>query len=224
MKNTLPLSLSFFLIIFSCSSLADRENDMWQQFKAQKGMKELDAEFESPKPEPEPRVIERVVEKVIIKEVPVQAPAPQPVTIAKPAPEAVQPVQAGSSIMVENEGYIFNFGPCKLAHKNIKCPITIKNPSSDGELGLIAKSGSYVSKLFDQNGNEYYAANVTMANKNASGMVTNRYISGITVKGHIDFNNIDNSTNLISMFDLVLRNYTINKFRRIQFRNVPLYQ
>ena len=90
---------------------------MWQQFKAQKAMNELDAEFNKPAPAPEPKVVERVVERVRIVEKPVPVAVAQPAPVIAPAPvSAPQP----SMVTAESEGYIFKLGSCKLTHRNIK--------------------------------------------------------------------------------------------------------
>ncbi len=226
---TLPLTL--LLIAFSNQALADRENDMWQQFKAQKGMKELDAEFgdTKPQPQPEPRVVERVIERVIERPAPAPAPQaePEPVIIAQPEtiPEATpEPVSQTSMVTIESDGYIFKLGSCKLAHLNIKCQLTIASIEKDGGLTLYSTYSSYSSKLFDYNGNEYHPSSVTMGNKSSGSKnyVVNKYISGVTARGSIEFENVDSSTNSISMFELSLHNPATKKYKRIQFRDVAL--
>ena len=221
MKATFPLLLIFLLSVLSTQANADRENDMWQQFKASKGMQELDAQFDPPKPppEPQPKVVERIIEKVVIKEVPVHVTAP--VANSTPIPEFIQRT---SAITVENDGYIFNMGPCKIAHKNIKCPLSIQSPESDGTLSLIARAGGYSSKLFDHHGNEYLPVNIKVGNKSSATSVQNRYISGVTIKGQLDFNNVNNATKAIAMLELGLYNKTTKKYKHIQFRDVAMEQ
>jgi len=193
MNISFTLSLTLLLIAFSNQALADKENDMWQQFKAQKGMKELDAEFDDAKPQPEPRVVERVIERVIERPAPAPAPAPQaepePVVIAQPeaVPEAApEPVSQPQVVTVESDGFIFKLGSCQLAHQNIKCQLTIASIEKDGELTLYSTNGWRSSKLFDHNGNEYHPSNITMGNKSAGNHVKNKYIAGVTARGSVE--------------------------------------
>lgn len=224
MKTTSPLLLIIFLSALSTQANADRENDMWQQYKASKGMQELDAQFEEPKPpsEPQPKVVERIIEKVVIKEVPVQVTAP--VVNTTPVPDFIQPTSPSLAITVENDGYIFNMGPCKLANKDIKCPLTIQSPASDGTLSLIARAGGYSSRLFDRHGNEYLPINIKVGNKSSATVVQNRYISGVTINGQLDFSNVKNDTQAIAMLELGLYNKQTKKYKHIQFRDVAMEQ
>ncbi len=194
---------------------------MWQQFKAQKAMDELDAEFN--KPAPKPKVVVRVVERVRVVEKPVPVavvqlgPVPAPV-IAPTLVSAPQP----SMVTAESEGYIFRLGSCKLTHRNIKCQLTITSVDTDGDLMLYATYGGSSSKLYDHNGNEYQPLTITMGNKNNGQYIRNKYISSVVAKGKVDFSNVEKSTNSISMFELSVHNYVTNKASRIKFRNVPL--
>jgi len=121
---------------------------MWQQFKAQKAMDELDAEFNKPAPVPEPKVVERVVERVRIVEKPVSVAvvqlgsAPAPV-IAPTLVSAPQP----SMVTAESEGYLFKFGLCKLTHRNIKCQLTITSVVAKGKVDFsnVDKSTNSIS-------------------------------------------------------------------------------
>ncbi len=215
-STTLPLTL--FLVLFSAQSLADRENDMWQQFKAQKGMSELDAQFAEPAPapaaEPEVRVVERIVEVEV--EVPVQAaPAPQ----AQPIPKLDS---MSSMITVESDGYVLKMGDCKLAYRNIKCKLSIVNMEADGGLSLYANYSSYSSRLYDRNGNEYVPSNVSIGNKNNDRYITNKYVQGVTAKGTVEFKNVNVETKAIALFELSIHNAETGKYNRLQFRNVNL--
>jgi len=203
---------------------------MWQQFKAQKAMDELDAEFNKPvpvqvpAPAPAPRVVERVVERVRIveKPVPVAVVQPEPAPAIVPAPVPVSVPQT-SMVTAESEGYIFKLGSCKLTHRNIKCQLTINSVDTDGELALYANySSRYSSKLYDHNGNEYKPSSITMGNKSNGSYIKNKYIAGVVAKGKVDFVNVDKSTNSISMFELSIHNYATKKYGFIKFRNVPL--
>jgi len=76
----------------------------------------------------------------------------------------------------------------------------------DGDLTLYATHGSYSSKLYDHNGNEYQPSSITMGNKSHGKYIQNTYISGVVAKGKVDFVNVNKSTNSISMFELSLHN------------------
>lgn len=215
MNKYLTITLTILFIVFSAQALADRENDMWQQFKAQKAMQELDAEFA--KPAPEPVVVERVIERVVER----PAPQPQPVAVQVPV-ISPPPVLSPSAVIVESDGFIFSLEACRLAHRNIKCQLSVTSVDNDGELSLYASYGSASSRLFDHNGNEYQPATISMGNKNNGRYVKNRYISGVVAKGRVEFVNVDTSTNSISMFELNIRNTMTGKYNRIKFRDVTL--
>jgi len=200
------------------------EKEMWQQFRAQQGQKELDSEFESKKAEPEVRIETRVVEKVVIKEVlvpvPVQIPEPAPQTQPEPVtPEA--PV-ADNSVTVEVDGYVFKLKDCKLAHRNIKCGLSILSSENDGNLTLYATNGSHSSKLFDRTGNEYHPNKISMGNKSHLRHILNKYVSGVVAKGSLHFENVNESTQSIALMELSFYNNDSRKYNRVKFRNVNL--
>ena len=221
LKNSLRSFLVLFFI-FSAHSVSASENDQWQQFRAYKGMQELDAEFAPPKPEPEVRVETRVIEKVIVKEVYVPAPAaaaPAPVSVAEPAPD--EPV-ADDTVTVESDGYVFKLSGCRFSHGNIKCDLSIISPEHDGNLYIYGVSGGHSTRLFDRSGNEYHPSKVAMGNKSNRSSVRNRYVAGVTAKGSLHFENLDQSTKALSLLELSLYNEESRKYNRIKFRNINL--
>lgn len=228
--NISNLLLILFFITTTQASASER--DQWQQFKAFKGMDELDAQFDKPKPKPEVRVetkvVEKIVEKVVIKEVPVEVIKEVikevPVEVAaEPAPAPVAEPVADNTITVESDGFVFKLSSCKSTHRNIKCDLRILNPEQDGSLTLYAGYNKhYSSKLFDTVGNEYWSSKVTMGNKTHKNSIKNRYITGITAKGSLHFENLDKSTNAIALLELSYYNSSSDKLERIQFRNVGL--
>jgi len=216
---------SICLILFSFFSLsavshAD-ESDQWQQFRAHKGMQELDAEFDQPKIEPEVRVVEKIVEveveKVVIKEV--------PVSVAQPAPQPT-PVEntptSDTAVTVESDGYVFTLSDCQMSHRNIKCNLKILSVERDGDLTLYSSNGAYSTRLFDRNGNEYTPSKISMGNKANSRAIKNQYIAGVTAKGSISFENIDKSTQNIALIDLSYYDSTDRKYKHTKFRSVNL--
>ena len=224
LKNSF-CSFLILLFIFSANSACASERDQWQQFRAHKGMQELDAEFAPPKPEPEVRVETRVIEKVIVKEVYVPAPAaaavaampvPEPVAVSAPTPVA------DDAVTVESDGYVFKLSACRFTHGNIKCDLSILSPEHDGNLYIYGVSGGHSTRLFDRSGNEYHPSKVAMGNKSNRSSVRNRYVAGVTAKGSLHFENLDQSTKALSLLELALYNEESRKHNRIKFRNINL--
>jgi len=229
MNKIVTLSFTLLSVLISSQSMADMKNDQWQQYKAQKGVQELDAQFAKPEPEPAPApqpVHEEHEPKVIIQVIERPAPAAEVVPVAETEPvDIAEPVAeqepSHSMVTAESDGYVFKFGACKLAHRNIKCALTITSADTDGSLTLYAKS-SYSSKLFDRKGNEYNPATIAVGNKSNSQYIKSRYIAGVTARGSVEFVNINKGTRSISMFELAIHNYVTNKAGTIQFRDVNL--
>jgi len=223
LKPTL-LFITLFSVFFytSTSVLASEsasERDQWQQFRAHKGIQELDAEFDKPQAQPEVRIEVREVEKIIIKEVPVAAvPQPEPELPATP----VIASDSDSMVTVESDGYIFKLGNCNLRSRNIKCSLSIVSIDRDETLNLYAKYSNISSKLFDSIGNEYVPNKITMGNKSNDRYINNQYIAGVTAKGSISFENIEKSTQSIALIDLSLYDSSDKKYKHIKFRNVKL--
>jgi hypothetical protein len=228
LKNNLFSSL--LLLGFCCvttDTYAD-EPDQWQQFRAHKGINELDAQFNEPKAKPEVQVVEKIievekiveVEKVVIKEVPMEHEHTQ--ATHAPEPEPVVVTDSDSVVTVESDGYVFKLQNCQMSRRNIKCNLSILSVERDGNLGLYSANGSYPSKLFDRNGNEYIPSKISMGNKSNNNFVKNQYIAGVTAKGTINFENIENSTQSIALIDLSYHDYADNKPKHIKFRNVHL--
>ncbi len=220
-KTTQLLSLSLFSFACMSSVTYADESDQWQQFRAHKGMQELDAQFDQPKAEPEVRIVEKIievekiveVEKVVIQEVAVTHREPQPAEVV-PASDA--------DITVESDGYVFTLGNCQMSRRNIKCDLKIMSAERDGNLSLYSANGSYPTKLFDRNGNEYIPSKISMGNKSHNNYIKNQYIAGVTAKGSISFENIDKSTQSIALLDLSYHDYADGKPKHIKFRNVNL--
>ncbi|VAW72504.1 hypothetical protein MNBD_GAMMA10-43 [hydrothermal vent metagenome] len=223
MNKIFTLSFTLLSVLVSSQSMADMKNDQWQQYKAQKGIQELDAQFTKPAPAPAPQPEHEEHEPNVIIQV-IESPAPAPE--AAPVVETVEPVAeqepSHSMVTVEFDGYVFKFGACKLAHRNIKCALTITSADTDGSLYLYATNGGSSSKLFDRNGNEYHPATIAIGNKSNSRYIKSRYIAGVTARGSVEFVNIKNDTRSISMFELGIQNIATNKAGVIQFRDVNL--
>jgi hypothetical protein len=225
------LKINTYLSILLISALSSSapsyagEKEMWKQFRAQQGQKELDSQFEEPRAEPEVRVETRVVEKIVVKEVMVPVPTPVAVEKSEPTPqnqpEPVAPV-ADNSVTVEADGYIFKLKACQLAHRNIKCELNILSNENDGNLTLYSTHGSHSSKLFDRSGNEYHPSKVAMGNKNHKQVIKNKYVAGVIAKGSMNFENVNESTKSIALIELSLYNNDNRKYNRIKFRNVNL--
>lgn len=214
-------TLFLFGFFFTGNAYSVSEQEQWQQFRAQQGMSELDAQFDTPTARPEVRVevVEKIieVEKVVIKEVPV------PATPVEPTPVADTPTNS-SDVVVESDGYVFTMKPCQMSHRNIKCKLSVLNPTSDGELSIYSTRGAYSSKLFDRSGNEYHPSRVSIGNKSDSSYIRNQYIEGVTAKGSLAFENIEKSTQSIALIDLSYYDHKDKNYKHIKFRDVGLEQ
>jgi len=211
------------IFLYSPFSMAS-ENDQWQQFKAHKGMQELDAQFEQPKPEVQikTKVVEKVVEKVVVEKVYITTPAPSPAE--QPAPETATPV-ANNELTEEVDGYVFKLSACSLSRKTIKCDLSIQSTEDDASLTLYTNynsSAGYVARLHDRNGYEYHASKVKMANKSSTKSIKNRYIAGITAKGSLHFSNVKSDTNGIALMYIGFLDHKVNRIKSVKFRNVTL--
>ena len=203
--------------------LADRENDMWQQYRADKAMQELDAEFDQPAPQP--KVIERVIERVVEKPVVVERPAPQPAVTPQPVPQPEPKVPAQPDrVSVTMDGIVFDVYDCRLAQGTLQCSLDVTSVGQDGDLKLYASYGSSSSRLFDAQGNEYSMASVAIGNKSHKRHMRKKFIADVRSKGRVEFQNVSSDTSDIAMLELVIHNYQHNQQRRVQFRNLALAQ
>jgi len=223
LKISRCIKLFLFGFFFTGNAYSVSEQEQWQQFRAQQGMSELDAEFDTPTAKPEVRVevkvVEKIieVEKVVIKEVPVPATSVEPISVADTPTNS-------SDVVVESDGYVFTMKPCQISHRNIKCKLSILNPMSDGELSIYSTRGAYSSKLFDRSGNEYHPSRVSIGNKSDSSYIRNQYVEGVTAKGSLAFENIEKGTQSIALIDLSYYDHKDKNYKHIKFRDVDLKQ
>lgn len=205
------------------SVLADRENDMWQQYRADKAINELDAEFDQVAPQP--KVVERVIERVVEKPVIVEQPEPQPAVAPQPEPQPESDTAAQPGrVSVTMDGIVFDVYDCRLAQGTLQCGLDVISVGQDGDLKLYASYGSNSSRLFDAQGNEYSMASVAIGNKSHKRHMRKKFIADVRSKGRVEFQNVSSDTSSIAMLELVIHNFQHNQLRRVQFRNVALAQ
>lgn len=118
--------------------------------------------------------------------------------------------------VVEQNDFKFELKQCKIENRQIICEVIITNTSDlDKELGIKIKE----SKLFDEQGNEYPAAIVKIANSTSQKgwhYLNKLLVAGVPTPIEFIFENIKASTAKVTLMNLAFKgNIGIVKFRNI---------
>jgi len=132
--------------------------------------------------------------------------------------------------ILESNEFRFHLTECKILGNTITCNLLITNLIEDREFMLYS---GYVTRLFDDFGNEYYPDNITLGNKYCSGgyfspgephRVSSMLISNVPIKSTIKFNNVNNNIKVISLLEIACT-FWVNgepKYFNLKFKNIPL--
>jgi hypothetical protein len=136
-------------------------------------------------------------------------PSPSPTAASTP------PVQSAKA-KVESQFFTFDLKQCRLSGASVACDLLITNNERDRRL-TIRKS----STIFDQDGNQYHAGKLQLANNEDDYSVNSYMITGVTTKARVVFDAVSTSANRLTLLHLNLSVEDGPDFN-IEYRNVPL--
>jgi TolB-like protein len=135
--------------------------------------------------------------------------------VAKAAPEN----QNNSPVIKEKvvNDYRFELTGARLVDNTIHVDFVITNQALDREFRIY---GVWGSRLFDNFGNEYEAANVALANKSRRNRITHLMVSNVPIEGALEFQKVDNNASKITLLEIA--GYCKGKKMAAQFRNIAI--
>lgn len=109
---------------------------------------------------------------------------------------------------------------CRQRGQEIECSFNIHAKEKDGEFWLYGGDGN--SRLFEAgSGNEFYANQITLAEKYSSSEIGKKIIAGYPIKGSITFTAVTKSVSLISVLQLNCWSDAADYFSA-EIRNIPV--
>lgn len=136
------------------------------------------------------------------------------------------PSERADSRMIRTEGgFRFELKACIVSGSSATCQLQVINQGEDRELVFYARGpASYPpvpgSRLFDSEGNEAEAAEVTLGSQGSRIRVTSLLVSGIPARGQARFDGVGSSASKAALVELLC--YSGRAGFRVQFRDVPL--
>jgi len=114
----------------------------------------------------------------------------------------------------ELDGYTFELQECKREMEKATCYFQVISHDQDRPLRL---HGIYQhrSRIFDEEGNEYWAVKVQIADKIGENHVDGLLIANLPIKVSISFNNVRREAKMITLMNVLF-------YTDLQYRNIPI--
>jgi TolB-like protein len=143
------------------------------------------------------------------------------------SPSSVEPdlPAKGFPIVKKDKGFTFSLEKCEMSGKELTIHFLITSHDRDRGLTLHnhCKSSDRYSRIFDNEGIEYWASNVFLAGKKADDCdVYSLLISDVVTKASLHFENISSKATKITRFDLNCWEGVGKSKFRLEFRNIPI--
>jgi TolB-like protein len=151
------------------------------------------------------------------------APAPQPSAQSLTAPSKTKATVAeeeASELMAETDRFAFEIEHCERNGRRIECRLAVLNRSANRSLWIQARS-----RMFDGDGQEYYAGGASIASAQAdfdshNDYVTKDLLSNVPSTITVAFDQVPSSTQEIRALELV--GGVNSKGFSLTFRNIPI--
>lgn len=174
----------------------------------------------SVKPQPTPTTQLTPIVTQTPEEVGTAPAAPPPAASPGASPEASNatptPSQQNTKTKVDSQFFTFELKQCRLSGASVACDLLITNNDRDRRLTIHSNS-----TIFDQEGNQYRAGKMQLANNENSYGVSSYMIAGVTTKSRVMFDAVSPTTTKLTLLHL---NFSVEGSPdfNIEYRNVPL--
>ena len=122
------------------------------------------------------------------------------------------------SQVVEGKFVSFELTACKNANREVKCSLRVKAKNEDRELSI----GSYYAgktRVFDENGTEYYLSNIKVGDKSDPKYVKKHLIAGVAVPSEVSFGPLPSEVSNLTAMEIF---YHASFSKSIKFKNIPV--
>lgn len=149
-----------------------------------------------------------------------QSPSPNPSETSNTAPDATPspsstPSSTNVKSKVESQFFTFELKQCRLSGTSVACDLLITNTDRDRRLTLRSNSTT-----FDQEGNQYRAGKMQLANQEDYG-VSSYLISSVATKARVTFDAVSPTATKLTLLYLSCSVQDGPDFN-VEYRNVPL--
>lgn len=118
------------------------------------------------------------------------------------------------------QSFSFELQRCRAVDSNITCELVITNKGEDDELSLYSgRFKNALTRIFDEEGNEYLAGQVRLANKTSREEIRSLMVSDTGVKASITFEKVLLEAKKIKLLEI--RGFS-NAPLKVQFRNIEI--
>lgn len=177
-------------------------------------------------PQPSPSLTQTTEEAVIT--LPTPSPLPSIAESSSASPEILSaipnatptptPTSSGQNTKskIESQFFTFDLKQCRLSGSSVACDLLITNNDRDRRLTIRDSS-----TIFDQEGNQYRAGKMQLANNEDGYAVRSYMVSGIITKARVTFDAVSPTATKLTLLHL---NFSVEDSPdfNIQYRNVPL--
>ena len=118
----------------------------------------------------------------------------------------------------QEQDFTFALKGCFRSGSAIRCELLITNRGADRQLSL---NGASQSRLFDESGNEWSAAQVSLGNQGAFGSVRSLLVAGVPARAELRFDGVAPEARVATLVELSIYG---QRETRVQFRDVPIIE
>jgi len=116
-------------------------------------------------------------------------------------------------------GFLFELKRCTLSGNSVECDLLITNNKEDRSLGIYSHTYGGLSRLIDQNGNEFLAGDENLLGSSRGSGVESTLASGIPTRAKVAFEKVSPDVDVARLVEIACNS---GDFFRVQFRNVPM--
>ena len=121
---------------------------------------------------------------------------------------------------IEKDGFKVGLRGCSAESKIVTCHLLLTSVEFDRIIRFYNKSYSSGSQAFDNSGNQYYSAKVTIANNENSEYVRQRLVADVITEATIRFENLSTRATSFSLLALLFYTNDGNERADIEFRDI----
>lgn len=121
-------------------------------------------------------------------------------------------------VQIESKGILIQVTGCRASDRNLKIELLVTNNEDDKGFSINTGNGS---AIFDDNGNLIRPSSVRLANQ-VSNSPELDLISGVSVKGALEFQGVSASAESIARLDIACWESTRRDWYLVSLRNIPI--
>lgn len=130
------------------------------------------------------------------------------------------PKKSNPDFIFEGEPFVLECIECKQLRAKVVCEFEIVSPNRDAHISVYVNNDAH-SKIIDENGNEYYASKVKLADKEGSWWVAKEMVKGVSIPAYFTFSTGDKKIKRITRMDIRFGEHNRSDLR-LKLRDIPV--